>query len=153
MLKTDPVSISGESKPFFRTVKVQLPPNIELLNPEDALVEVIVAVAEVERTVDIEDVSIEIKTFSKNIAVDYSPTTATVTVKAPGSVIKQLSKDSFYCEPIHSVEETGFKGKVAIEAKFRESVPSQIKENTVIVSSKPEAIDLTITTQSPETVE
>lgn len=145
ILKTDVVDISGESSSFFRTVKLNLPEGLELVNPEDEFVQVVVGVAEVEETKKIQSVPIEIKTFTQNIEPVYSPKTATIEVKAPLSVIKNLSANDFYCEPIQPIEETvGFQGKVAIEAKFREDVPPAVKEKVAILSVNPEAVDLEI---------
>ena len=145
VLKTDEVDISGESSSFFRTVKLNVPRGLELVNPEDEFVQVIVGVAEVEKIKKIHSVPIEIKTFTQNIETVYSPKTATIEVKAPLSIIKDLSASDFYCEPVQPIDETvGFHGKVAIEAKFREDVSPSIKEKVGIISVKPEAVELEI---------
>jgi hypothetical protein len=149
-LETTPVDISNENGSFFRIVRVLLPNNLQLVNPENRSVEVIVAMEEKETSRTISRVPIEVKTFSQNIRVSFEPEFATVSVRAPLSIVRDLAAEHFYCEPVQPVEESGFRGKVAIEAKFRESVPPSIRERVSIQAVSPEVIDLVITQESEE---
>ncbi len=145
VLYTEEADIRGESASLFRSVKLKVPEGLELVNPVDEFVKVIVGVAEVEEEKTITNVPIEIKTFNLNISVSYTPTTGSVVIRAPISIIKGLTENDFYCEPIQPIDETpGFIGKVAIEAKFREDVRRAIKEKVSILSVKPEAIQVEV---------
>ncbi|MCX7767365.1 MAG: hypothetical protein N2246_11735, partial [Candidatus Sumerlaeia bacterium] len=144
-LKTTPIDISGESTPFFRTVKVVLPEGLELVNPNEEFVQVIFGVTEIEETKQIRGVPILIKTFTQNISVDYNPQVATIEIKAPRSLIAELSPADFYCEPVQPIPETvGFQGKVAIEAKFREEVVQKFRDKVIISGVQPEAVEITV---------
>lgn len=144
-LKTTPIDITGESTPFFRTVKVILTEGLELVNPTEEFVQVIFGVTEVEETKQIRNVPILIKTFTQNLTVDYSPQVATIEIKAPRSLIQELSANDFYCEPVQPIQETvGFQGKVAIEAKFREEVVQRLRDKVTITGVQPEAVEITV---------
>jgi len=153
ILKTDPVSIEGKRENFLETTTVPLPEGLKYVvedklrvqMKEELEVQLHVVIGEEVRKKTIGDVPIAIKTFSENLSPVYTPTTASVTLEAPISMLKQLDRDSVMFIPSQPLEErVGYKADIAIEARFSGKIPPNIRDKASIVSFSPRSIRIEI---------
>lgn len=160
LIDIPPVDIEGRKENFMlENIEVPLPDDIKYVNTgrtpfqiQDKLkVDVHVVIGEKKKTRTISGVPIIIRTFSKQLKPVYSPTTAKIKVEAPVSMIDQLGRESFVFLPRQPLEETaGYSATVAIDAKFSDAAPQNIREKAAIVSFEPQVIQIEIVPRSEE---
>ncbi len=107
ILETEPVPIEGRKESCFLTVNVPLPRGLKHVKDdkmhvqvqESLSVRVHIVIDEEERQKTITDVPIVIKAFSENLTPVYTPSLASVTVEAPLSMLKDITRESFMFIP------------------------------------------------------
>jgi hypothetical protein len=116
-----------------------------LLQPEDwrVLVDVPIVEESIERV--IEDVPIDIRPFSDDIEMLYSPRTASVRARGVRSLVESLAPASFTAGYSSALNETvGFKGKVAISVRFALTVPDKVRVGVTLVSYDPQDVQMAV---------
>ena len=157
-LVTNPVDIQGKKENYFQSVTVPLPKGLEYVKDDRLRVQILdkldvqvhVVIGEKKNQETISDIPIVIKTFSENLKPVYSPDTASVTVEAPISMLKQLDRDTFMFIPRQPLEErAGYTADIAIDARFSDKIPPEIRDQATIIKYQPEVINIRIVSRSP----
>ena len=158
-LETEPVDIEGKKENFFVDASVRLPQGLRYVREERMRVQIDnaltvrahVVIGEREITKTIENIPIIIRTFSKNLKPVYSPKTASVTVKAPVSLLRKFDREAFMFIPRQPLEETeGYQAEIAIDARFSDQIPPAVREKSSIESYSPESIKIEIVRDEEE---
>ena len=153
ILETEPVPMEGRKESSFVIVNVPLPKGIKYVKDdklhvqvqENLSVRVHIVIGEEERQKTITDVPIVIKAFSENLTPVYSPGIASVTVEAPLSMLKDITRESFMFIPRLPLEErAGYKADIALDAKFSDKIPPSIRDKASIISYTPDVIHIEI---------
>jgi len=154
-LPTSPILLAGKRDSFSTSVAILLPDGLSLLDEttrkrlsrEVSLAVVQVIIREEETTRTVKGVAVEVPTLSRNLVPLTQPTSGSVTVAGPRSRVEKLKPEDFTLRPKNPPEEKpGFAGEIAIEARFAETAPPEVR----IVSFHPEVVLLRYQTRGGE---
>lgn len=152
-VETRPINLSAPDLRSHAYAELDLPEDCHLARVEGrGLLDprewrVLVNVPIVEETVErrVANVPIELRPFSDDVALEYSPRATDVTVRGARSLVDRLNASSFLATYLASLNETpGFQGKIAISVQFEEDVPEEVREGVTIVSLDPDSVQMTV---------
>jgi len=141
-LLTERISVSNRSQGAIETVGIRLPPGVEIVQPPTALAEVYLDIQEVVSIRELRDLPLQFEAVSPDtVRLEYTQTTATVTVRGPQSLLKQLGTESIDVRLVRPPEELpGTTREVPVEARFSRAVPDDIRARLSIQSVEPKTI-------------
>lgn len=151
IVSTEPISVEGRKSGYFQTATISLPlprtelGKLKLVNENQKEVEVNVYIEEDVDLKTFTGVPVAIRTITEGLVVDVEPSTTSVTVEAPVSVLNQIDPlTAFVFSPLLPTrEEPGLTSKIAIEAVFSPSVSPEIRQQARIKKLDPDVVIIT----------
>ncbi len=141
---TEPINVAGKTQTTLETVRLQLPPGVDVVGSPSRSVEVSLDIQEVHTIREIKGVRIAFEAVSpESIRLDYSPTTATVTVYGPASALQQIVPESLEIVPVRPAEEVpGTTKEVPLEARWAPSISEELRTKLQIRSVEPKSVQV-----------
>lgn len=144
-VKTEPIDIQGAKHNILEIRNLILFPDIKLANPEMGQIQVNVQVAEKVARASLTGVAVIYRPFENNLAARCDPSSATIQIEAPSSILAELRPSDFTVKPKQFIaEEVGAKGSVAVEATFADSVTLTRREKITILGVTPNVVGVEI---------
>ncbi len=141
-IKSEVIDIDNAHESFNKTVRLILPQYTELFYREDSRIEVRVSIEEIIDSRTISGVPIVFQPLNESLDVRYAPTTATLSVRGPVHILKNLTVGDFTVRPDAPQEQDGLEVTVGLKASF--SPQSELSAGAVkkvtIVKMEPEAV-------------
>lgn len=145
LVKTEPIDISGARQNVLDIKDLILFPDVKLANPEAGQVKVTVQISEKLTRKSLAGVSVTYRPFENNLSARCEPSSATVQVEAPASILAELQSSDFIVKPKQFIaEEPGAKGTVSVEATFADTVPLPRREKISILGVTPSVVAVEI---------
>ncbi|GAB4318058.1 MAG: hypothetical protein Kow0059_11320 [Candidatus Sumerlaeia bacterium] len=145
IVKTEPVNIEGARQNVFEVCGLIPYPDTKPANPDAAQIQVNVQITERVARRTIRGVTVEYRPFKLGLAARCTPSSATITVEAPLTILEDLKPADFRLKPRQFLtEEAGSRETVAIEATFADAVPPARREKVTIVGVEPAAVEVEI---------
>lgn len=141
-LLTERVNVANRTQGAIENVGIRLPAGVEIVQPPTAFAEVYLDIQEVVSIRELRDVPLQFEAVSPDtIRLEYTATTATVTVRGPQSLLKQLGTESIEVRLVRPPEELpGATREVPVEARFSRMVPDDVRARLSIQSVEPKTI-------------
>lgn len=137
-IATEPIGLDGRAQDFIANPGLILPPGVQLVNPNNANIQVVVGVREKEASRVVRDAPIEMYVFTSGMRAVVSPPTANVTIKGKVSLIERVDPLMFKFSTRAPLEETpGSPKPVDLDAAFGDDAPEEIRTNVIIEDFTP----------------
>lgn len=144
VLKTAPVSVAGRTASSLESVEIVLPTGVSLVQRNSNLADVNLEIQEVQTVREIKNVPMDFQAVAPDtIVMKYSPQIASVRVKGPQSLLKQLTAESFRVSLVRPQEEVpGASQNLPLEVHFASSVPDDVRNRVTIQGIDPGALQV-----------
>jgi hypothetical protein len=151
VLKTDIVNVADRSKSALETVGLRLPAGVEIVQPPSKVAEVNIEIQEVQTINEIHNVKLDFKALAPDsVTLEYKPKVASVKVKGPVSLLRQLKPESFEVILQRPAEEVpGETKETALEARFSSQIPEDVRSRLTIQSIDPPSLSLRYVAKTP----
>ena len=151
VVKTEIVGVGGRSESALESVGLRLPAGVEIVQPPSKRAEVNIEIQEVQTISEIRNVKLDFKALApESVSLEYSPRIATVKVKGPVSLLRQLKSESFEVILQRPAEEVpGQTKEVPLEARFSNLVPEDWRLRLSIQSIDPPSLKLRYVAKAP----
>jgi hypothetical protein len=141
-LQTEAVSVAELRESTLQTVTIQVPNAVRLVQPTTKLAEVNIEIQEVQTVTEIKGIKLDFSAVAPEaVLMKYQPKTASVTVKGPVSLLKELKPESFEASLMRPAEEVpGESKEVPLEIRFGSQLSEELRSRLSIQSFEPKKL-------------
>ena len=147
---TEKIDLTGRTDSFIETVRLQLPPQTELVDLDRRL-EAHGAIHPIYAAHTGSRLHLGLHPLNENQTLSYTPATAQVRVRGPERIVKELKSTDFIVRPARPpLAQPGVETTVALNAAFSDSASRQIIDAVTIRSVSPEVLFVRYDLRKPE---